>query len=409
MHSLSLTSLRFVFWVYLVLVLWQSTVQSFYAYRSTRRSRARGPRPPAGGRWPSVDVLIPCYNEDPEVLAACCESIERQSYQGQLAVWLVDDGSANTAELEPVYRALERLPAWTVERHKSNQGKRYAQASGFWQGTGEFVLTVDSDTVIAPDGVRRLVAAANARDVGAVTGNVGVLNASATWLTRLIQTRYRLLCEQERAAQSFHGAVLCCAGPFSLYRRAALQEVWASYLEQTIRGRLCTHGDDNHLTNLVLASGYRTIYERRAAAYTNVPTSVREFTRQQLRWNRTFYRELLWTVPNLWRRRRFYLAWDVTARLLLPLLLVLATTICVGTALPPGHEALYQYFDRLAAMVIVHAIFVTVQTKDPTFLPYGAIYVLLLLPLRLHALATLWDRDWMTRGVGSEQAVLTVE
>ncbi len=210
MHSLSLTSLRFVFWVYLVLVLWQSTVQSFYAYRSTRRSRAREPGPPRAGRWPSVDVLIPCYNEDPEVLAACCGSIERQSYQGELSVWLVDDGSANSAELEPIYRSLERRPGWTVERHETNRGKRNAQASGFWQGTGEFVLTVDSDTVIAPDGVRRLVAAANVRDVGGVTGNVGVLNASATWLTRLIRTRYRLLCEQERAAQSFHGAVLCC-------------------------------------------------------------------------------------------------------------------------------------------------------------------------------------------------------
>jgi len=406
MHSLSLTSLRFVFWVYLVLVLWQSTVQAFYAYRSTRLSRAREPGPPPGGRWPSVDVLIPCYNEDPQVLAACCESIERQWYQGELSVWLIDDGSANTAELEPIYRALEGRPGWTVERHKSNQGKRNAQASGFWRGKGEFVLTVDSDTVIAPDGVRRLVAVANVRDVGGVTGNVGVLNASATWLTRLMRTRYRLLCEQERAAQSFHGAVLCCAGPFSLYRRAALQRVWASYLEQTIRGRPCTYGDDNHLTNLVLAAGYRTLYERRAEAYTNVPTSVQEFARQQIRWNRTFYRELLWTVPNLWRRRRFYLASDVTARLLLPLLLVLATTVCAGAALLPGHEALYQYFDRLAAMVVVHAIFVTVQTKDPTFLPYGAIYVLLLLPIRVHALATLWDRNWMTRRVGPEQAAL---
>jgi N-acetylglucosaminyltransferase len=396
MDSLFLTSLRMVFWTYLLLVLGQSILQRIYASRNTKSGRGQGPQPPPAGRWPSVDVLIPCYNENPVLLAACCASIAAQRYAGRITVWLIDDGSSNAAELEPTYRHFEQRHCWNVLRHPRNLGKRAAQDSGFMTGTGELVLTVDSDTVIDPDGVRRLVSAVHT-GIGGATGNVGVWNASASWLTRLIQKRYHLLCEQERAAQSFHGAVLCCAGPFSLYRRTALKQVWPSYLEQRILGRRCTYGDDNHLTNLILAAGYRTAYEHQAKAFTDVPTSIGDFAQQQIRWNRTFYRELLWTVPNLWRRRRIYLAWDVAARLLLPLLLIMASAICAGEALLGGQIALYQFVGRLAAMAAVHSAFVIFQTRDPAFLAYGALYTLLLLPVRVHALATLLDHSWMTR------------
>jgi cellulose synthase/poly-beta-1,6-N-acetylglucosamine synthase-like glycosyltransferase len=396
MDALFLTSLRIVFWMYLLLVLGQSTLQRLYASRNAKLGREQSPEPAPSGGWPSVDVLVPCYNEDPGLLTACCMSILAQRYEGRIAVWLIDDGSSNAAELEPTYRHFERLHDWNVIRHPVNRGKRAAQDSGFVTGTGDLVLTVDSDTVIDPDGVRRLVAAVSSEGVGGATGNVGVWNASVSWLTTLLCTRYRLLCEQERAAQSFHGAVLCCAGPFSLYRRTALAEVWPAYLEQRILGRRCTNGDDNHLTNLVLAAGYRTTYERQAKAFTEVPASIREFTKQQIRWNRTFYRELLWTVPNLWRRQRFYLAWDVTAHLLLPLLLILATAICTSEILL-SHGAMYPFIGRLAAMALVHGVSVTVQTRDPAFLTYGALYALLLLPVRLHALVTVLDHSWMTR------------
>jgi hypothetical protein len=51
-------------------------------------------------------------------------------------------------------------------------------------------------------------------------------------------------------------------------------------------------GDDLKLTNLVLAAGYESVFEPTAMATTKVPTTLRRFVRQQLRWNRSFYREL---------------------------------------------------------------------------------------------------------------------
>ncbi len=43
--------------------------------------------------WPDVDVVVPIYNEHPDDLALCCESLVAQDYPGRLRVHLVDDGS----------------------------------------------------------------------------------------------------------------------------------------------------------------------------------------------------------------------------------------------------------------------------------------------------------------------------
>jgi hyaluronan synthase len=86
--------------------------------------------------------------------------------------------------------------------------------------------------------------------------------------------------------------VFCCAGPFSAYRRAALDEVLPRYLGQRFCGRRRVFGDDLKLTNLVLGAGYDSVFEPAAMAATDVPTTLRRFVRQQLRWNRSFYREL---------------------------------------------------------------------------------------------------------------------
>ncbi|MGY4412166.1 cellulose synthase/poly-beta-1,6-N-acetylglucosamine synthase-like glycosyltransferase [Bradyrhizobium sp. LB7.1] len=41
---------------------------------------------------PSVDVIVPCFNEDPRTLAACLKSLASQDYPGRLQLYVVDDG-----------------------------------------------------------------------------------------------------------------------------------------------------------------------------------------------------------------------------------------------------------------------------------------------------------------------------
>lgn len=387
-------SLLLVTLLYMGLVVAYGVAQDRHAQRYLER-----PPRPVGRQWPSVDVVLPCYNEDPDVLAKCCESLDRLEYRGTLRFFLVDDGSTNRDALEHVYRRYQRRRHWTVMK-RPRLGKREAQTAAIRRGIGELVVTVDSDTVLAPDALRRLVPAFAERDVGAVTGDVRALNWDHNWLTRVLDERYRLLFEQERAAQSHVGAVLCCSGPFSAYRREAVKAVLKSYREQTFLGLPCITGDDIHLTNLVLAGNrYRSVYEPSAKAWTIVPTSLPRYARQQSRWNRSFYRELVPTLRAI-QGRSPYLLLDVMARLMLPPLLATGL-VMAGMHAIDGH-ALGGLLS-VAAMGIAGGGLLSGKTANPRpnyafVLRYGAIYLLMLILVRFWALATLRGNGWGTRG-----------
>lgn len=385
--------LQLLYAAYIGLVVTHSVLQRRFARGEPSTAR----RAHATGHWrPAVDVVVACYNEDPFDLEACCLSLLEQDYEGELRVWLIDDGSSNRGRLLEVYRRYQDRPGWQVLLLDRHAGKRQAQDAAVRRGTGELVITVDSDTNVAPDGIRRLVRAFAYERVGVVSGDVAVSNASTNRLTGLIDRRYRLRFEQERAAQGSFGAVLCCAGPFSAYRRRALAPCWRRYLGQRFLGRPCTSGDDLHLTNLVLAAGWQALHEGRARAYTTVPATLSKYVRQQLRWNRSLYRELAWTLPAL-RRRHPYLALDVAARALLPLMVLAAVALLAAetalTGAPLGWDA-----QIVVAMLLVHAFSIGWQVRDARFvLMYGLLYLLILAPLRIWALLALPRDRWRTR------------
>lgn len=409
-------------WLYLVAALYMGIALAYAVLQGRLASRhASSSRPVREGHWPSVDVVLPCYNEDAAVLADCCAALERQDYPGELRMFLVDDGSANREAIEAaVYRRYRDRERWTVVQLARNQGKRVAQDAAVRRGRGELVVTMDSDTSIAPDGIRRLVAAFADDQIGAVTGDVRVRNLDHNRLTRLIDERYRLLFEQERAAQGMVGAVLCCSGPFSAYRRSALDKVWRDYLLQTFAGRTCVAGDDIHLTNLVLAHGYRSLYEPSAKALTIVPTTLRGYLRQQARWNRSFYRELLPTLRIL-PNRSPYLALDVGARLLLPLLLAAGVALAAVRAVRTLQDAapadprvlagagVVGLLVACSAWLLAGKVLGRARGKLEFVLLYGMLYVLLLVPVRFWSLATVLRNGWGTRRDAPGMPVATIE
>jgi N-acetylglucosaminyltransferase len=394
--QLVVVALRVVFVLYVTLVLLHSTLERVYALRSRRQRRAAPDPAPGPASWPAVDVVIPCFNEDPSLLEACCRSVAAQDYPGPMQVWLVDDGSGNRDALLAVY---ERWDAhgWSVRLQDANTGKRAAQDEAVRRGSGELVVLMDSDTVLAPDAVRQAAARFGDDRVGAVSGSVGVLNAPANLLTRLIHHRYRLRFQVERPAQGFFTSLLCCSGPFAVYRRSLLAGLWPRYLSQRFAGVPCTTGDDLHLTNLILATGRQVLFEPRAIASTSVPRSLRLYLRQQLRWNRSFYRELRWTFAGI-RSRHPYLALDVLARALLPLLLAAALVLLASEGLLVGWGLLAADLTLALAMLCVTAAFLLVHGASvPFLLLYGPLHMALLVPVRVWALVTLASPRWETR------------
>jgi hyaluronan synthase len=170
--------------------------------------------------FPSISVIYPIYNEEPEILEMVMESASKCLEIPNLELIFVDDGSTNLAKLMPIYKKYSKHKNNFRVFCEENKGKREAQYFGFNKCNGEFIITVDSDTIINPEGIFNLVAPIiKDPKIGAVTGDVRVENRNANFLTNLIAIRYWLAFNLERAAQSYSGSMLCCSGPFSVYRK----------------------------------------------------------------------------------------------------------------------------------------------------------------------------------------------
>ena len=388
--------LRSTLAVYIALVALHFVLEVFFAHRAYRRSQQGFPDP---ARLPSVDVVVPCYNEDAEHLTACFDALLTRTTRASCTSTWSTTAPPTATRCATSTTGTARCTAGTCCCRATNRGKRHAQDTALAHCRSDIVVTIDSDTEIAADGVSQIVRPFVDERIGAVTGDVAVTNRSANILTRLIGMRYWVAFNQERAAQSYFRSVLCCSGPFSAYRRSVLMEIWPAYISQTFKGTPCTYGDDRHLTNLILADGSQTLFLPQARARTNAPETIRGYLKQQLRWNKSFYREVLWTLPFL-SRLGAYIAFEMSVQVLLPLLLtvlILSSTL-VAILLHPAVGV--RYVAVTAMMGLLRCSYAIYRTRDPRFLMfllYGFIHVFLLIPVRIRALLTLTDNRWGTR------------
>jgi hyaluronan synthase/N-acetylglucosaminyltransferase len=380
-------------------------IQLYLAHRTYRRQAS----PEHARQFPdlplSVDVIIPSYNEDPAILEACVRSALHQDHPGPIRVIVVDDGSPNRPTLDPVYRRLKRAGAIVIKLDK-NVGKRHAQGAGLDRCTSEIVLTLDSDSALRPDAIRKLTRRFGDARVGAVTGFVDVENERKNLLTRLQRLRYWMAFNQERAAQESVRTVLCLSGPLAAYRRAILNEVRDRYLSQMYGGVPCTFGDDRHLTNLVLGEGYDTAFEAAAVAMTQVPETMRQFMRQQLRWSKSFFRELVWTVPYI-GERPWFSRFDLACQVAMPLVLPISATTALVLGLFADPLYLIRFLGLIAVVGALRATYGALRNRSVRFylfVLYAFVSAFILVPIRFRALWTLTDARWGTRGPKGKRA-----
>ncbi|MDQ1278998.1 MAG: hypothetical protein QG670_258 [Thermoproteota archaeon] len=342
-------------------------------------------------------IVIPVYQEDSEVFKKCLEScIQQKPYE----IIVVDDGSKDIRTSSIALDYAEKYSNFIVVRNEKNMGKRHAQSIAFTKARGEIIVTVDSDTVLEENALNNLLSPFNDPKIGASTGLLSALNKDTNYLTKILNIRYMISGLLERAAYSHFGVVTCASGPLSGYRRSLVLPNIEEYTEQTHRGKKCTFGDDRHLTNIILKSGYSVVFQKTAKAKTIVPSSLREFAIQQLRWNRSFWREN-WIISHwMWKRSKYLtlgtimdsslpfiylgsLVWNLFRGIGSTglLFLVLITVTPIVMAFIRNYEAL-----RL------------VDAGEYAITPlYAWIYLLLLLPINMYALFTTDRTGWGTR------------
>jgi hyaluronan synthase/N-acetylglucosaminyltransferase len=345
---------------------------------------------------PRAAVIVALYNEDPAIFSRALQTFVFQDYP-DLDVIVVDDGS----EPNPEYRALCELFGARYVRQQ-NAGKRHAMYTGFGllSDDTEIVMVADSDTFWKPDAARRMAnVLLSSPKIGAVTGYVGVSNAAASYLTRLIDMRYYMAFQQERASQAYFGTVVCVSGPLGAYGRDVIERIKEPFVSQRFMGKACTFGDDRHLTNLVLGLGLTVEYAGDAHCITEAPTTLRRYVTQQARWGKSHWREMIWQFKAL-PLQSLYLSYDWMITLLLPFLLTLSMAHYGYLAVTNSPMHLAHLFGTMTALSVVRVLDPIRTTRRPAFLAfvvYTMLHLAIMLPLKFYSLATVNRTGWGTR------------
>jgi len=257
------------------------------------------------GKWPFVTVIVPVYNSAGS-LAACIDSIRRQSYPAeQLEVLAIDNGSKDSSF--EVFAELQREP-WEGVLHwlsTFHQGKPWALNVGIHHARGQYIINLDSDVTLHEDAIANMVAAfEHDPDLIAATGAVEIRPEAGSkgWLRLLHECEfqeYYFAFNVGRRFETMANRLFTLAGAFSAFRREALL---ASHLYDT-----STVGEDTFMTFEMQERfpGKRVGVVTSAVCYTDPIPSLRALYAQRVRWQRGEI-EVIAAHPKLAKRGLFY-------------------------------------------------------------------------------------------------------
>ena len=270
------------------------------------------------GFAPPVSIIVPAYNEEVGIAAAVA-SLAASDYP-DFEILVVDDGSTDrTAE---VVGAIED-PRVRLLRQR-NAGKPAALNHGIAHARHDIVVMVDGDTIFEPDTVRQLVAPLADQRVGAVSGNTKVGEPprpprplAAHRVRHGVQPRpphvrrARAACRPCRAPSAPSAGKPCS--------RSAASATTPSPRTPTSRWPFNR-------------AGWRVVYEERARAWTEAPSTLGQLWRQRYRW-------CYGTLQAMWKHRRALVARDRSRSAVVGLPYLVLFQV-VAAAARPGHRPL---------------------------------------------------------------------
>lgn len=231
------------------------------------------------GFIPFVSIIVPVYNEG-KIIKQSIASLLNLDYSNYEII-IVNDGSSDDTK-----QIAESLVGYQDGKYNKikvslinqpNLGKARALNAGIYYSKADFILCMDGDSQLSPESLRSAIRHFKDPKIGAVAGNVKVLNRKK-FFTDLQALEYIEGLNMARSAQSYIKLVNIIPGPIGVFRRKALEQ--AGYYSSD------TFAEDADLTLKLLANDWKIYYEPKAISYTEAPVTLQQLLKQRYRWTR---------------------------------------------------------------------------------------------------------------------------
>lgn len=271
----------------------------------------------------SVSCLVAVRNEE-KIIEQCILSMINQTYKNKEIIIVNDASNDNTKQVLDKYAKSGLI---NVIHLKENVGKKKALAQGMLKAKGEIFAFSDSDSVWAPDALEKVIDVFSIDPlIGAVSGHCRVLNAEKNIWTKVQDSWYEGQYSLRKAFESVYGAVTCVSGPLAVFRREAIFNYIPAWEHDKFLGQEFRFATDRTLTGFVLGSiaigsklkkkyagspflsvdypakDWKIVYCKSAKAWTAVPETFKKMCLQQIRWKKSFIRNIFFTGKFYWRK-----------------------------------------------------------------------------------------------------------
>jgi hyaluronan synthase len=371
------------------------------------------------------NLMVVGWRENDKYFRECLDSIKGINGERLNRIYIIVDGNEKEDEYmveiaktvfkgQYVYKNLKdkddilsimgEIDKRVIIISKEHSGKRDSMYIGFklsilernmYNENLEMIFCTDSDTVINETGINDMILKLNNDIVSGVVGDLSIYNEYSSWISFMSKVRYWFAFNLERAYQSFNGCVLCVSGPLGMYRLKSIELILEAWKDQKFLGKRCTYGDDRHLSNLILSLGQKIIYSKDVYAETETPDSIYRFYKQQVRWNKSSFREFFWSISNI-NKQSILMSVDLIYTLVYPFIVMgyLMYLLWYGSVLELGVYLNVVFI--IGLLKSIYSVVVSGIYENLFYVFYCINYVSLVFPARLWALISISDINWGT-------------
>lgn len=238
-------------------------------------NRARAPK-----RFPTVAIIVPCYNEARTVVRTI-QSVLRLDYpKEKLQIIAVDDGSRD--DTWQVLQRFKHNPRVALYR-KENGGKHTALNHALARTDAEFVGCLDADSYVDPNALQEIVKEFETGHYQAIIPAIKV-HKPGNVLQYIQQAEYTMSIFIRKVFTALDGNFVT-PGPFSIFRREIFTRI-GTYRK--------AHNTEDLEMALRLQSNYHKIGNAHTAyVYTNTPGTFLALFRQRVRWTYGFIKNVM--------------------------------------------------------------------------------------------------------------------
>ncbi len=174
-------------------------------------------------RFPSVSICIPAYNEEKNIEETLNSVLQLNYPKDKIEVIVVNDGSTdNTANI--VKNIIKNKRDRRIRLlYQKNRGKAAAMNHGLSIAVGEFFVSLDADSTVSQDALKKLLPCFESKNTAAVLPLIDV-KKRRTILQKLQYCEYIINFFYKRLMSNLN-CVHVTPGPFSVYRKKIIEKV----------------------------------------------------------------------------------------------------------------------------------------------------------------------------------------